>query len=136
VPGVAPDIENAAPLIWAALIVMGTFPVLERFTLWDSVPCTAMLANVMPVGVNCQDALDLIEVPLTGTVTGEFESLLAIEMVAWAEVVAVVGAKLTVKLLLALGASCRGAAMEPSEKPVPVRAIAEMSSSAVPALEI
>ena len=32
VPGVAPDIEKAAPVILVALIVMGAFPVLERVT--------------------------------------------------------------------------------------------------------
>jgi|SRR5882672_2806342 len=136
VPGVAPDIEKLAPVMLVALIVMGTFPVLERVTLWDFVPCTTMLGNARTAGVNCQAGFALTVLAFTGTVRGEVVPLLAIEMVAFADVVMEDAVKLTVKFLLAFGASLRGAAIEPSEKPVPVREIAATSSSAVPVLEI
>src|SRR5579871_2573474 len=54
----------------------------------------------------CQEALALMEVPWTDTLRGEAGSLLAIEIVAFAEFVTAVGEKLTVKLWLAPGAIC------------------------------
>ena len=132
VPPFTPDMEKAAPVIAVEPIVTGEFPVLLTLTLWVLVPCTAIAGKEREAGVSCQDSVGLMEVPLTGTVTGEVASLLAIEMVALAEVVTAVGVKLTVKFLLALGASLRGAITVPSEKPVPVKEMAVMSRSAFP----
>ena len=136
VPGFMPDTENAVPVKAMALTVIGTLPVLERVTVWDFVPCTVVLGKEMTAGINCQAGLALTVLPLTGIVRGEVVSLLAIEIVAFAEVVMDVAVKLTVKFLLAFGASLIGAVMELTEKPVPVRETAETSRSAVPALEI
>ena len=134
-PDDKPEMLNAEPVRLTELIVTEALPLFERDAFCVCVVCRVVLGKVMEVGDACREAEAACPVPCTATLKGEFGASLVMVSVALAVVVEE-AVKLTVKFMLAPGASWNGTAIELREKPEPVRLMPVTFELALPVLEI
>ena len=130
-----PVVLNTDPEMVAALIVTETFPVFLMEAFWEAVAWRLVVPKVKEDGIICHDGAACVPPPWMGMLRRELGSSLVIAMVPLT-VVAEVGMKLSVRVWLALGASCIGVVTGLKENPVPTRLTVVISKFALPRLEI